>query len=189
VNERSNRSRACARRALRVFAGAFWAVLTACSGSDAEYTGALPQPDGALFVHTVYPILLRDCAFSNCHGMNERFLQVYGPGRIRLDAMHTKPDDPMTLPEVLHSYDRARSMLATDSVLERSLLLGKPLEPEAGGQGHKGVDDFGRNVFVSTQDPAYLQLLAWARSTGLPPTAAMVDAATAAAMSAAETMP
>jgi hypothetical protein len=136
----------------------------------------LPSPDGALFVQEIYPLLLRDCAFSTCHGAEARFFQVFGPGRSRLDAAATKPDDPITLPEVLHSYDRARSMLATAAQLERSLLLSKSLELGAGGQGHKGVDDFGRNVFASTRDPAYVQLLTWARSTGLPPTAAQVDA-------------
>jgi hypothetical protein len=136
----------------------------------------LPSPDGALFVQEIYPLLLRDCAFSTCHGAEARFFQVFGPGRSRLDPAATKPDDPITLPEVLHSYDRARSMLATGAQLERSMLLSKSLELAAGGQGHKGVDDFGRNVFTSARDPGYVQLVAWARSTGLPPTAAQVDA-------------
>jgi hypothetical protein len=156
-------------------------VLLGCGGSDAQFSGPLPTPDGALFVHEVYPLLLRDCAFSTCHGAPDRFFQLYGPGRARLEPLATKPDDPMTLPEVLHSYDRARSMIATSDVAEHSLLLQKPLELEGGGQSHKGVDDFGRNLFVSRQDPGYALIARWASSTGAPPTAAQVAAESAAA--------
>jgi hypothetical protein len=130
-------------------------------------------------------LLLRDCAFSDCHGAKDRFFQLYGPGRTRLAPLTTKPDDPMTLPELLHSYDRARSMLATSNHVESSLLLTKPLEPDSGGQGHRGVDDFGRNLFASTSDPGYVLLLRWANTTGLPPTAAQLSAATATPSGAA----
>jgi hypothetical protein len=151
-------------------------ALVGCGRGD-EWSGPLPTPDGASFVREVYPLLLRDCAFSTCHGAPDRFLQLYGPGRARLDPVATKPDDPMTLPEVLRSYDRVRSMIATSDQLDRSLLLTKPLEPSAGGQGHEGVDDFGRNVFLSNRDPNYVQIAQWAVSTGLPPSAAEVAAA------------
>ncbi|HEY2732672.1 MAG TPA: hypothetical protein VGI70_01740 [Polyangiales bacterium] len=150
--------------------------LVGCGHAD-EWSGPLPAPDGAAFVREVYPLLLRDCAFSTCHGAADRFLQLYGPGRARLDPIATKPDDPMTLPEVLHSYDRARSMLATANRIDDSLLLSKPLEPSAGGQGHEGVDDFGRNPFASSLDPSYVAIAQWALSSGPPPSAADVAAA------------
>ena len=139
--------------------------------SDEEWSGPLPTPDGSLFVAEVYPLLLRDCAFSTCHGAPERFLNIVGPGRSRLDPK-TKPDDPLTLEEIVHSYDRCRSMLVSAHDVAHSLLLSKPLESEAGGQGHKGVDEFGRNVFATTRDPGYALLTRWSASRGAPPTAA-----------------
>jgi hypothetical protein len=129
-------------------------------------------------------MLLRDCAFVACHGGPERFFQVYGPGRVRLDPQ-TLPGDPPTLAETLHSYERARSMLTSADEVTASLLISKPLESNAGGQGHKGVDDFGRNIFASTNDASYKQLLAWAKSNGAPPTAAQLEAAFQAASAGA----
>src|SRR5262245_46074091 len=112
-----------------------------CASDASEWSGPLPTPDGAQFVQAVYPLMLRDCAFSSCHGAPERFFHVLGPGRSRL-LPTTLPDDPMNLDEVLYSYERARSMLATGSSIEQSLLLRKPLEAAAGGQGHMGIDDY-----------------------------------------------
>jgi hypothetical protein len=163
------------------------ASLAACGSGVGELSGSLPSPDGAQFVSDVYPLLLRDCAFSTCHGAEDRFFQVFGPGRNRLDPA-TKPDDPLLLSEVLHSYDRARSMLATSDQPARVLLLSKPLELQAGGQGHKGVDDFGRNLFPSTADPGYALLARWSQTRGSAPTQAQVAAAAAAAL-AAQDMP
>ena len=60
--------------------------------------------------------------------------------------------------------------------MEESLLLLKPLEAQAGGQGHKGVDDLGRNVFATKQEAGWQVLLKWAKSKGSPPTAAQVMA-------------
>lgn len=155
--------------------------LPGCADDPAALsTGELPAPSGALFAAEVYPVLLRDCAFSACHGASERFLHLVGPGRTRLEAT-TKPDDPVTLAEVVHSYDRCRSMLAGSRDVQRTLLLGKPLAIESGGQGHHGVDDFGRNLYATTRDPRYALLVRWASSRGLPPTAADVDALAAAA--------
>ncbi|MEY4577502.1 MAG: hypothetical protein RL701_2205, partial [Pseudomonadota bacterium] len=37
-------------------------MFSACA-SNPELAGALPTPDGEQFVHEVYPLLLRDCAF------------------------------------------------------------------------------------------------------------------------------
>lgn len=151
----------------------------ACANESAEWQGPLPTPNGDQFISTVYPLMLRDCAFSACHGAPERFFHIVGPGRARLLAT-TLPDDPMTVEEVQFSYERARSMLATSATIEQSLLLRKPLEPAAGGQGHTGVDDFGHNVFASRADPRYVALSTWAHTLGAPPTAAGVTAASAA---------
>jgi hypothetical protein len=134
-------------------------ALPACASGE-EWNGALPAPDYAEFEASVYPVLLRDCAFSECHGGKQRFFHVYGPGRVRLDPM-LDPADPATPDEVRASYQRTVSMLATDGDVQRSLLLTKPLEAAVGGQGHKGTDTLGRNVYRSASDPSYQALKAW----------------------------
>ena len=167
----------------------FWSMLAAFScACGEEVSGALPSPDGQQFVLEVYPLLLRDCAYSGCHGQEQRFFQVYGPGRVRMpaaqmhDAERAELDytDPVSPEEVQRAYERALSMLASDAQVEDSLLLRKPLEPQAGGQGHKGVDALGRDVFASKRDRGWRLLLAWAKSEGKPPTAEQVGALNAA---------
>jgi hypothetical protein len=134
-------------------------LLAACGSKQ---TGAPPSPDQASFEASAYPVLLRDCAFPACHASNDRFFQVYGPGRVRLDPM-LDVYDPATPVELQLSYERARSMLSSPHV-EESLLLRKPLEASAGGSAHKGADELGRNVYRSKQDAGYQALLLWATS-------------------------
>jgi hypothetical protein len=126
------------------------------------WSGELPAPDRSLFETAVYPILLRDCAFSECHGAPQRFFQVFGPGRTRLSG---HPADPDLVPRERElSYRRAAAMLVAPQPgdLAHAPLLTKPLEVVAGGAAHEGVDVFGRNVFQTTADPRFQQLLAWA---------------------------
>jgi hypothetical protein len=119
----------------------------------------IATPDAAQFAQNVYPVLLRDCAFHACHGSSERFLQVFGPGRGRL-SLDSKPLDPATPAEIDHSYARARSMIDVNAPAQ-SLLLRKPLAVKAGGTGHEGADDWGRNVYDSTTEPGYVELVHW----------------------------
>jgi len=140
-----------------------WASLLffGCAGGQAwsePLPGDVAYED---FQTSVYPLLLRDCAFAECHGGEHRFFQVFGPGRVRLDPT-LKPADPATEAEIRRTYDRALSMIVTDARLDRSLLLTKPLERTAGGQGHKGTDMLGRNVYRSKADPSYAAIAAWA---------------------------
>lgn len=142
----------------------------ACSTeTDAAATPA-PVPDRAVFELDVYPMLLRDCGFSECHGAEHRFFQVFGPGRSRLDG---HPSDPDLAPrERQLTYDRARSMLvaASGGSVFESPLLTKPLELGAGGATHGGVDHFGRNVFQTATDPRFTLLWQWAISVSQPAT-------------------
>jgi hypothetical protein len=117
------------------------------------------SPDRAQFEAEVYPVLLRDCGFHACHGSTERFFQVLGVGRGRLLPL-TRPLDPSTPEEITHSWERARSMI-DDRAPARSLLLRKPLELEAGGVGHEGVDELGRNVYQTRMDSGYAALARW----------------------------
>lgn len=152
-------------RALRrvVWLGLFFAA-PAC-GDASQWQAGTPAPDPELFEQRVYPMLLRNCAFTSCHGDERRFFQVYGPGRTRADPKQM-PSDPPTRVEIQRSYDRARSMLSTAAHPADSLLLRKPLEATQGGEGHKGVDALGRNVFRSQDDADYMLLLRWATSRG-----------------------
>ena len=43
----------------------------------------------------VFPVLMRDCGFHTCHGSDERFFRIHGPGRARLDP-DSKAFDPLT---------------------------------------------------------------------------------------------
>jgi hypothetical protein len=139
----------------------------ACAIGCGGATKSTPAtPDLARFEAEAYPVLLRDCAFPACHASRERFFQVFGPGHVRLDEKTDVLTDPATAEEISYSYDRARSMQFGLAHATDSLLLRKPLEPAAGGSGHQGKDNLGRNVYLSTSDPGYQTLLRWV--TGAP---------------------
>lgn len=132
-------------------------------GSTNEATPA--TPDRTRFEAEAYPVLLRDCGFPACHGSRERFFQVFGPGHVRMMSPDGKlPDvlkDGPTPTELSYSYDRARSMQFGLSDAEQSPLLRKPLEPAAGGAGHHGKDNLGRDVYRSKADNGYQTLFRW----------------------------
>lgn len=137
------------------------ALLSFTFACDAPAGATLPAPSYEQFRTEAYPVILRDCGFSTCHGSADRFFHVYGPGRLRLDPEETLMLDPVTEDELEASYERVRAMLVHDSALEQSPLLSKPLE----GAGHGGVDTFGRNVYASTSDINYIVLQSWASTT------------------------
>jgi hypothetical protein len=142
---------------------------SACS-AEPVWSGEIGHADYALFESEVYPVLMRDCGFANCHGVEQRAFQVWGPGRSRLDTGAAN----IVEQERLRTYVRALSMLYTDGTrpLQESLLLAKPLELSAGGATHGGVDHYGRNVYRSTNELGFQVLLRWAQSqTGVQPVA------------------
>jgi hypothetical protein len=142
-------------------------VLLLAAPACAEETPplALAMPDPVLFQTEVYPVLLRDCGFNACHGSTERFFQVVGPGRLRLSPM-TDVGAETTPEEIQYSYERARSMIDPYAP-ESSLLLRKPLAVDAGGAGHEGVDEYGRDVYQSKMELGYMTLARWV--LGAPP--------------------
>ena len=134
-----------------------------CAGcASAEGDPGLTTPDRAVFDTEVWPILVRDCGFSACHGGAPRFFRVLGPGHERLDPAE-RLAAPVTAAELQLSYDRARSVLNADDPSRSSLLL-KPLAIAAGGSGHEGTDSFGRNVYESVDDPSFQVLAHWVLS-------------------------
>ncbi|MCA9693779.1 MAG: hypothetical protein KC636_29600, partial [Myxococcales bacterium] len=62
-----------------------------------EGPSVVPAPDRSLFATQAYPILLRDCGFPGCHGAEDRYYQVFGPGRTRLAAPGEPPPGPFDL--------------------------------------------------------------------------------------------
>jgi hypothetical protein len=140
-------------------------ALTLCSCSYEPASVEDVRPDVAMFESSVYPVLLRDCAFYACHGNGERFFRVYGPGRLRIsDELETY--DPATAAEIHHTYERARSMLQGVHGIDDSLLLRKPLDSREGGSGsgHRGTDRWGHDVYRLRDDIAYQAIVAWAKA-------------------------
>jgi hypothetical protein len=159
-----------ARSKCSLFAVAGVLALAACA-TDPSISSEPPVPDRAIFDTAIYPLLLRDCGFSECHGAEHRFFQVFGPGRAHLEGHVSDPD--LGPRERQLSYDRARSMLVPSGggSIQQSPLLAKPLELGAGGASHRGVDHYGRNVFQTVNDPRYVALWQWAlnRAPQAPP--------------------
>jgi hypothetical protein len=151
-----------------VAAMAALALLVGCGDAQPPANPALkdrftyPQ-----FQTEVYPVLLRDCGFPECHGAPERFFRVYGPGRSRLPSNRTGlvPEalDAPSGQELESSLQLSLSMIDANDPA-RSLLLVKPLAEEAGGTHHMGVDNFGRNVYRTAQDEGYLAIARWVYS-------------------------
>lgn len=151
------------RASRRAFAALTGLALCLLAMGCADDPVALPPPDRASFDAVVYPILLQDCGFVACHGAPDRFFHVFGPGRARLDPNMEIFAGP-TEEELSRSYTRTIAMLDAESRESATLLLMKPLDPEAGGAGHKGADHYGRDVYSSVQHPRYVQLRQWALS-------------------------
>jgi hypothetical protein len=135
-------------------------LATACVAPAPESNP--PPVDECAFELEVYPVLARDCGFPACHGSDERGLQVFAPGRTRLDPM-TPQLEAATPEEIALAFDRARSFLGGARSVEESLLLRKPLAIDAGGAGHMGRDEAGRDVYQSTEAPGWMTIAAWAR--------------------------
>ena len=126
--------------------------------------GSLRQPvlDPAAFEGEVYPVLLRDCGFPACHGSQDRFFRVFGPGRARLDP-ETRLGAPVAREEIDAAYERARSMIESAETGAESPLVRKPLAVGQGGASHSGTDSRGRDVYASRDDPGLVAIAQWAR--------------------------
>jgi len=145
------------RSALPALLSAAALLLGACA--SVEEDAFAPPLDRATFDTQVWPVLVRDCGFSECHGSSHRFFRVVGPGHERLDPS-MRLGAPVTPLELQFSYDRARSLVNRDDP-SASPLLRKPLEVSAGGSLHEGTDSFGMDVYRSPDDPSYRVLQAW----------------------------
>ncbi|MEM6996482.1 MAG: hypothetical protein AAF721_38615 [Myxococcota bacterium] len=133
-----------------------YAACVALGACEAPDDAVVPAPDYDAFERDIFPLLLRDCGFSACHGREERPFRLYGPYRLRLDSQ-TAADDPVTAEELWLSYQRTRSMLVAAD-LEDAPLLRKPLP----GGGHDGIEEAGGAVYESDRDPSFVLLRRWA---------------------------
>lgn len=155
----------------RLHASVMGAALWLCSCVQGEHEVFASAPNTLRFANEVYPILLRDCGFPQCHGDVRRPLLIVGPGRTRLDPRPAEVDPadvlyPVQSAELQLSYERTRSMLTRLSTQEDYLLLRKPLGKRGGGVRHGGVDTLGQDVYRSRDDPAWQTLQAWALEAG-----------------------
>src|SRR5262245_43748407 len=159
----------------------FLLLLLALAGcAEPLQRGTVANRDDDYFDSFVMPTLLRDCAFQECHGSQERFFRVFGPGRTRWNPPGATPIEPfaaLTGAERDYTKQFARGMIDEQDPA-RSLLLRKPLAMEAGGSSHEGVDKYGRNVYRTPDDEGYLQISEWvfsvmdgAAGSAAPPTA------------------
>jgi hypothetical protein len=144
-------------RRTAIMAASAMALLLGCANVDDE--PPIRLRDRASFDANVWPILVRDCGFSDCHGSTERFFRVVGPGHERLDPL-MQLNAAVTEAELQFSYTRALAVLDENDPAS-SLLLRKPLEVSAGGAGHEGTDAFGLDVYRSVNDPSYQALRNW----------------------------
>lgn len=130
----------------------------ACAGpTDPAFTKL--DRDRVNFEANVLPVLIRDCSFPACHGSPVRFFQVYGLGHGRL-LPGARALDPLSPEELELAYQRSLSMIDPHAPAS-SPLLRKPLAPNAGGAGHKGVDRLGRDVYQSAADAGFKVLEQW----------------------------
>jgi hypothetical protein len=144
--------------------GTLGCALLACGETGEESIAA--KRDFMQFRREVYPVLLRDCGFADCHGTTDRFFRVWGPGRVRLAGDTDIPSafDLPTAREVSITSSLALSMI-DEHEPTKSILLRKPLSVEAGGAGHLGVDKYGRDVYRTKQDSGYVTIARWVLST------------------------
>jgi hypothetical protein len=145
-------------------AGWLCALGLALAACQADPGWSMPSPNYSAFTEDVYPVLIRDCGFHACHGADERFFRVWGPGRRRLNPALSNAFSDATSDEIMATYKRSVAMLDSKNP-GRSLFLRKPLATGAGGAGHLGADKFGRNVYRSIDDNGYLVLSRWVFAT------------------------
>ncbi len=115
-------------------------ALGGCAGFDG--VEPLAEPDFEYFVDNVQPILSSRCANPSCHGESTRPLEVFAVHAHRLEPTDVFLDEPLTEEELWMNYLRASGFVAVDGPASDSLILLKPLAPEAGGGAHHGGTQF-----------------------------------------------
>lgn len=119
----------------------------------------IPVLDQAAFEAQVEPELLASCAYSGCHGAPLRPMRLFSPAGERI-AMGLTSNTPLTQEEHRANFIAASAVAAPSSAPLPDLLR-KPLQEEAGGAGHGGVDRYGRNIYATKDDARWRVLEQW----------------------------
>lgn len=138
-------------------------ALTGCQTLDAELP--VPELDEAAFRCEVEPVLMARCGSYACHGDGSRPFRIFAINRLRLNPERAESgyvlNAPMTPEEHAANLDMALGF-AEPGDFDRSQLLLKPLDVEAGGLFHRGGMIFSNvDVFSSEDDVGYEIIEAW----------------------------
>jgi hypothetical protein len=155
----------------RVFGGArIVLALALIPGCSNVQNGPATDPSSALnenvFRCNVEPILVRQCSYTACHGIDGAALRVYSPGKLR--AM-TAPNIDTAIAVLTDAEQHANFQSASGfnfgiTNVDDNWLLRKPLPAALGGYEHKGGA-----IWRDTNDGQYLAIRAWVAGTGACP--------------------
>jgi hypothetical protein len=133
----------------------------ACVQEGIDQPAELPSVDEHYFRCRVQPVLAKSCAFMDCHGNDERPLQVYAEQRFRVNPSWLDYEDPLTSEELSANLQTVRGFVGTD-LGPKALLSEKPLDARSGGLFHRGRDLYGTDdVFLSRDEEGYQTLRAF----------------------------
>lgn len=118
------------------------ALLCVACVDGPEWTDAQMPANYEVFVDRVQPILASRCANPGCHGRAGAALEIYAPGRHRLDPARLHLVEPLDLAELRLNFWRSCGFLIEIDDPKRCLLITKPLATAAGGVGHGGGAQF-----------------------------------------------
>jgi hypothetical protein len=125
-----------------------------------------PALDFAMFRCDVQPVLVKQCSAPACHGTPLRYYRLFARNRLRYGIDPLDRADPLSEFEVMANYDATRALVSGLDTPNDSMLVRKPLEPEAGGYYHGATETFlrrpGYNVFTSVSDEEYQVIARWA---------------------------
>jgi hypothetical protein len=117
------------------------AALSACAAVENQPDpGQITGLDEPFFRCAIEPILLRDCAYTGCHGQASAPLRLYSIGKLRLGPSDTLSDRtaPLTEDERHLNFLGAQAFNFGDVGADDNLLVRKPMPSSAGGFEHLG---------------------------------------------------
>lgn len=136
-------------------------VIAAGCQDNLDAPRMLAELDRPYFDCRVQPVLTKYCSQQACHGDPARYFRIYARNRLRDGGDETERNAFMRGEERAHNFEAARAFVDLQRP-DRSLLLIKPLEQDAGGAFHRGATMYsGVNVFADTIDPDYQIIAQW----------------------------
>lgn len=117
------------------------ASIPACTAvENAPDPGQIEALDEPYFRCAIEPILLRDCAYTGCHGQASAPLRLYSIGKLRLGPSDTLSERtaPLTDAERHLNFLGAQAFNFGGVAADDNLLVRKPMPSAAGGFEHLG---------------------------------------------------